>query len=130
MHALIVIAALTAAPLAIASRPANTTICEFYTNALFGGTSAADEQKLVAALVNTAMIGNFSKGDTTVTVPGILAQGQSYNGTPVNLAPYFDGALASTNRGGSVGVSINFLNDGGAAPLTEGKPSNGTTSNQ
>lgn len=53
-----------------------------------------------------------------------------YNGTEVNLAPYFTGALASSNRGGSSGVSINFLDDGGAAPLLMNKPANGTSSNQ
>lgn len=64
-----------------------------------------------------------------ITVPGILAKG-TYNGTAVNLAPYFTGALESTNRGGSSGVSVNFLDDGGATPLLMNKPANGTTSNQ
>ena len=42
-----------------------------------------------------------------VEVPGILAKG-TYNGTEVNLLPYFNGDLASSNRGGSMGVSVNF----------------------
>jgi hypothetical protein len=62
-------------------------------------------------------------------VPGILAKGE-YMGTEVNLLPYFNGGLASSNRGGSSGVSINFLDDGGAVPLTMNMPSNGTSSNQ
>lgn len=53
-----------------------------------------------------------------------------YNGTAVNLLPYFNGQLASSNRGGSSGVSINFLDGGGAAPLKMNKPANSTTSNQ
>ena len=64
-----------------------------------------------------------------VMVPGILAPGE-YNGTKVNLLPYFDGTLASSNRGGKTGVSVNFLDDGGAAPLKMNKPAMGTTSNQ
>ena len=64
-----------------------------------------------------------------VTVPGILAKG-TVNGTEVNLLPYFDGGLASSNRGGSSGVAVNFLDDGGAAPLMMNMPANGTTSNQ
>lgn len=64
-----------------------------------------------------------------VKVPGILAPGMM-NGTEVNLLPYFDGGLASSNRGGSSGVAVNFLDDGGAAPLMMNMPANGTTSNQ
>jgi hypothetical protein len=71
--------------------------------------------------------------DTTpnvgISVPGILAPGK-VNGTDVDLAPYFSGGLASTNRGGSSGVSANFLDDGAAAPLKDNKPANGTDSNQ
>jgi hypothetical protein len=58
-----------------------------------------------------------------------LAPG-TYNGTEVNLAPYFDGGFASSNNGGSSGVSMNFLDGGGAAPLMKNMPSNDTTSNQ
>ena len=64
-----------------------------------------------------------------VKVPGILAPG-TINGTEVNLLPYFDGGLASSNRGGSSGVAVNFLDDGGAVPLMMNMPANGTTSNQ
>ncbi|KAH9209804.1 hypothetical protein DL95DRAFT_476289, partial [Leptodontidium sp. 2 PMI_412] len=53
-----------------------------------------------------------------------------YNGVEANLLPYFNGALLSSNRGGSKGVSVNFLDDGGAAPLMMNKPSNTTNSNQ
>jgi hypothetical protein len=52
------------------------------------------------------------------------------NGTPVALLPYFDGTLASTNNGGSSGVSQNFLDGGGAAPLIAGKAANSDSSNQ
>lgn len=62
-------------------------------------------------------------------VPGVLAAGM-YNGTMVDLAPYFNGALASSNRGGKTGVAINFLDGGGAAPIMMNMPANDTTSNQ
>lgn len=71
--------------------------------------------------------------DTTpnvgVTVAGILAPGM-VNGTKVNLLPYFNGELASSNRGGSSGVSVNFLDGGGAAPLKMNMPANSNTTNQ
>jgi hypothetical protein len=52
------------------------------------------------------------------------------NNTEVNLLPYFDGGLASTNNGGIMGVSVNFLDGGGAAPLMMNMPANDTSSNQ
>ena len=52
------------------------------------------------------------------------------NGTAVNLAPYFTGDLASTNRGGEAGVSVNFLDGGGAAPLQQNMPAEDDQSNQ
>jgi hypothetical protein len=70
-----------------------------------------------------------TKPNTGVAVPGILAPG-NVNGQDVNLAPYFTGALASSNRGGKTGVSINFLDGGGAAPLQMNMPANDTASNQ
>ncbi|GJD01451.1 hypothetical protein CH63R_06919 [Colletotrichum higginsianum IMI 349063] len=64
-----------------------------------------------------------------VKVPGILASG-TYNGAEVNLLPYFNGQLASSNRGGSSGVSVNFLDGGGAAPLMKNMPANDDKSKQ
>lgn len=51
-------------------------------------------------------------------------------GEQVNLLPYFSGGLASTNTGGMVGQSVNFLDGGGAAPLMENKPANDEDSRQ
>lgn len=53
-----------------------------------------------------------------------------YNGTAVNLLPYFNGELASSNRGGDSGVSVNFLDGGGADPIKQNMPANNTSSNQ
>ena len=79
------------------------------------------------------MIVNLSSLDTEpnvgVAVPGILAPGK-YDGVDVNLLPYFTGELASSNRGGDYGVSVNFLDDGGAEPLKNNKPANSESSAQ
>jgi len=123
------------AGLAAAQRPANTSICDYYTTALLKNNTAANQYTVLTLLVNTVVIGNYTKPNISgvtfpdVVVPGILANG-TYMGTPVNLLPYFDGGLASSNRGGSSGVAVNFLDDGGATPLTLNKPANGTSSNQ
>lgn len=84
---------------------------------------------LLTLVVNTAVIGNYTQPNVGIAVPGILAKGM-YNGTEVDLLPYFSGGLLSTNNGGSKGVSMNFLDDGGAVPLMMNKPANGTTSAQ
>lgn len=62
---------------------------------------------LLTLVVNTAIIGNYSDVNVGVKVPGIFAPG-TYNGTAVNLLPYFSGGLASTNNGGSSGEVQNF----------------------
>lgn len=114
---------------AFAQRPSNTSICDYYTTALLKENNSTNQYTLLTLLVNTAVIGNYTQPNVGVMVPGILAEGE-YMGTPVNLLPYFDGGLASSNRGGSSGVAVNFLDDGGAIPLMMNMPSNTTTSNQ
>lgn len=103
------------------------TICDNYTTALFTDNTATNQYKLVSALVNTALIGNYSKG-AKVTVNGILVPGD-YNGQAVNLLPYFNGGYLSTNRNNQAS-SVNFIDGGGAIPLAMGMPASDATSNQ
>ncbi|KAI5199056.1 hypothetical protein E4T39_06427 [Aureobasidium subglaciale] len=119
------------AGLAAVAAPAlaqNMSICDKYTTALLKENTGANQLTLLTLLVNTVVIGNYTKPNMNA-VPGILAKGE-YMGTEVNLLPYFNGGLASSNRGGASGVAINFLDDGGAAPLKMNLPSTGTSSNQ
>ncbi|KAK5130137.1 hypothetical protein LTR08_002436 [Meristemomyces frigidus] len=128
MHTTTLATLLAAASIAMAQRPANTSVCDYYTTALLKQNTASNQMTLVTLLVNTAVIGNYTKPNVGISVPGILAQGQSLNGTPVDLLPYFNGGLASSNRGGVAGVAVNFLDDGDAAPLLMNKPANTTSS--
>jgi hypothetical protein len=121
---------LALATTAVAQRPSNVSICDYYTTALLKENTAANQLTLLTLLVNTAVIGNYTQPNVGVAVPGILNPNGTYNGTAVNLVPYFSGALASTNQGGSVGVSVNFLDGGGAAPLMKNMPAENTSSNQ
>ncbi|KAI8625085.1 hypothetical protein F5Y19DRAFT_489928 [Xylariaceae sp. FL1651] len=111
-----------AASTANAQRPENVSICDYYTTALLKDNTAENQATLLTLVVNTVP-------NVGVTVPGILAPGE-YNGTKVNLLPYFNGELASSNRGGDEGVSVNFLDDGGAEPLKNNKPANTESSQQ
>ncbi|KAL2067651.1 hypothetical protein VTL71DRAFT_15747 [Oculimacula yallundae] len=116
----------TAVSTVVAQEP---SFCDKYTTALFTDNTQDNQYKLLVAVVNTAVIGNYSETKTGAVVPGILAPGQ-VGGTAVDLLPYFNGVLASTNQGEGHGVSVNFLDDGGASALKAGRPSNGKTSRQ
>jgi hypothetical protein len=106
------------------------SLCDKYTTALLKVNNATTQYTLLTLVVNTALIGNYTQPNVGISVTGILNPG-TYNGTAVNLLPYFTGDLLSSNRGGDKGVAINFLDDGGAAPLMKNMPSNGNmTSNQ
>lgn len=54
---LIVVAA--AAGSTLAQRPANTSICDYYTTALLKDNTAANQYTLLTLLVNTAVIGKI-----------------------------------------------------------------------
>jgi hypothetical protein len=114
---------------AFAHRPADTSICDYYAKAILDGNNATTQVALLILVVNTAVIGNYSEVNVGIKVPGILAPGM-YNGTQVNLLPFFGGGLASTNTGGSAGKVQNFLDGGGATPLMTNMAANGTRSNQ
>ncbi|CEJ56762.1 hypothetical protein PMG11_02960 [Penicillium brasilianum] len=122
--------AVAAASTAAAQRPANTSICDYYTTALLKENNATNQYTLLTLLVNTAVIGNYTQPNVGVMVPGILNPNGTYNNTKVNLVPYFDGGLASSNEGGNSGVAKNFLDGGGAAPLMKNMPAEDETSNQ
>jgi hypothetical protein len=125
-----VLLAVAAAGTAVAQRPANQSICDYYTTALLKQNNATNQYTLLTLLVNTAVIGNYTQPNVGIMVPGILNPNGTYNNTKVNLVPYFDGGLASTNDGGNMGVAKNFLDGGGAAPLMKNMPANDMTSNQ
>lgn len=111
-------------------RPENVSICDYYTTALLTDNTAENQLKLVSLIVNTVGIGNYTTPNVGIVVPGILAADATFNGVSVDLNPYFNGILASTNRGGQEGVSVNFLDGGGAAPLLQNLPAQNMTSNQ
>ncbi|KAE8444099.1 hypothetical protein EG329_000881 [Mollisiaceae sp. DMI_Dod_QoI] len=114
---------------AVAQRPTNTSICDYYTTALLKNNTAENQMTLLTLVVNTAVIGNYTQPNVGVSVPGILAPGE-VNGIAVNLLPYFDGGFASTNTGGSAGRSVNFLDGGGVAPLMKNMAADDMNSHQ
>jgi hypothetical protein len=121
---------LAVAGAALAMVPAGTSVCDYYTPILLQANNASTQLQFLTLLVNTALVGNYTQPNVGISVNGVLNPAD-FNGTQIDLLPYFNGSLDSTNRGGSSGVSVNFLDDGGAAPLKNNKPCNGQkTSNQ
>lgn len=116
---------------AAGSAAAQQSLCNKYTAALLKENTGANQYTLLTLLVNTAVIGNYTgKGSPNADlpgslneVPGILAPGM-VDGSPVNLAKYFDGSLLSSNRGGQAS-SVNFLDGGGADPIIADPTSSG-----
>ncbi|PHH71350.1 hypothetical protein CDD82_6556 [Ophiocordyceps australis] len=123
------LAVATTAAVTAAQRPMDTSICDYYTTALLKDNTADNQEKLLTLLVNTVVIGNYTMPNTGVKVPGILAPGQ-VDGEMVNLLPYFDGSLKSTNKGHGHGEAVNFLDGGGAEPLKKNMPANDMSSRQ
>jgi hypothetical protein len=97
-------------------------------SALLGSATGANEYAVLTILVNTAVIGNYSACAAGLGLPGILAPGE-YGGESVNLLPYFNGCLKSTNVNDVPSV-VNFLDGGGAAPLMMNMPANSMDSAQ
>ncbi|TEY46887.1 hypothetical protein BOTCAL_0311g00020 [Botryotinia calthae] len=112
-----------------AQRPTGSSICDYYTTALFKDNNASNQQKLLIRIVNRVLVGNtYDRPTSDVVVNGILREG-SYNGIKVKLLPYFNGGFVSTN-GGNKPLSVNFLDGGGANVLRNNQPANSDKSNQ
>ena len=113
---------------ALAGRPSDVSICDYYTTALLKEDTPANQYTLLTLLVNTAVIGNYTMPNVGVALPGILAPA-TYNGEAVSLLKYFNGCLFSTNTNG-MPSSVNFLDGGGAAALMQDLPAFTMSSNQ
>ncbi|CAD6441203.1 9c788a51-f507-4f6e-8599-559a463500c0 [Sclerotinia trifoliorum] len=121
------VAALALVGAATAQRPTDTSICDYYTTALFINNTADFQHQLIMRIVNIALVGNHAPSPG-VNVTGILYTG-TYNGIKVNLLPYFDGGFFSTNGGGKP-ISVDFLDSGGLATLSSNKAADSMSSNQ
>lgn len=75
-----------------AQRPSNTSICDYYTTVLFKNNTAENQLAHLTFLVNTIVIGNYTKptieGITwpDISVPGILTNG-TIDGKNISLLP-------------------------------------------
>ena len=110
----------------LAQRPSTASTCDYYAQSLYGVNNSQTQYQLVQHIVALAFAGAPS-GNTNISsdITGILNPG-TFQGSPVDLAPWFNGAIDSTNLNDQA-VGINWLDDGGLSPLHS--YINGSTSN-
>ncbi|KAI0446713.1 hypothetical protein F4803DRAFT_448986 [Xylaria telfairii] len=106
-------------------RPPNATICDYYAITRFGENSSDTQFMLMQSIVALAFGGGATLRDASDDSTGILNPG-SFNGSAINLRPWFDGSKATTNLNNQA-IGINWLDDGAQEPLTAFL--NGTTDN-
>ena len=110
----------------LAQRPSNASTCDYYAQSLYGANNSQTQYQLVQHIVALAF-GGAPSSDTNISsdITGILNPG-TFQGLSVNLAPWFNGLIDSTNLNDQP-VGINWLDDGGLDPLYSYL--NGSTSN-
>jgi hypothetical protein len=97
------------------------SICKKYTQQILGSNTPTNQRLLMALFVNTALVGNYTTPNTDIAVNGIMWPGQ-WNNSPINLMPWFNGDLASSNPCADDcghGVSVNWLDGGGPDALRQ-----------
>ena len=110
----------------LAQRPSTASTCDYYAQSLYGANNSQTQYQLVQHIVALAF-GGAPSGNTNISsdITGILNPG-TFQDLPVDLAPWFNGAIDSTNLNDQA-VGINWLDDGGLSPLHS--YINGSTSN-
>ena len=114
----------------VLNRPPQVPICDFYSQALFNENTERSQLKLMTALVNTVLIGNYTPTVNNQQVTGILAPSR-FNGETIELMGFFTGTKGATaNVDGKATANINFLDGGAAEPLKQNLASNNPNSRQ
>jgi len=101
--------------LSLAQRPANTSTCDYYTQLRYGENTNVTQYQLVQGIVTLAFGGRFNFSDVPTSLTGIMNPG-SLNGLPVDLQPWFNGSIPSTNLNNQA-VAIDWMDGGGLDPL-------------
>ncbi|KAI1429664.1 hypothetical protein F5Y12DRAFT_329701 [Xylaria sp. FL1777] len=98
-----------------AQRPSTGSICDYYAIRRFGKNSSDTQFMLMQSIVALAFGGGATLSNASDDSTGILNPGL-FNGSAINLRPWFDGSKATTNLNNQA-VGINWLDDGAQEPL-------------
>ena len=99
----------------LAQRPSNASICDYYAGSLYGTNSSATQFQLIQSIVALAFSGGSNLTNVSSDITGILNPG-TFQGLGVDLQPWFNGAIDSTNLNDQP-VGIDWLDDGGLNPM-------------
>ena len=116
----------------VAQRPGGVSICDYYAEQLYGANRSDTQLRLVQTIVAAAFGGGSSLPGASSLLTGILNPGTYtptsglYQAINVDLRPWFNGSLQSTNLNNQ-GVGVNWLDGGGLEPLLA--YANGSTAN-
>lgn len=103
------------AGLAMAQRPSGSSICDYYAEVRFGTNSSTTQYKLIEGIVAMAFGGGNATSNASSSLTGILNPGK-FNDIAVDLHPFFDGSIDSTNLNNQP-IGIDWLDGGGVGPL-------------
>ena len=115
----------------LAQRPDNATYCDYYAERKYGANDSDAQFQLIQSIVVLAFGGGFNLSNYTSNLTGILNPGtylnpETHEYLGVDLHPWFDGSLDTTNSNGYA-LGVNWLDGGGLDPLydyTRGAASN------
>lgn len=103
--------------LSLAQRPSNSSLCDYYAGKLYGESNDTTQDALIYSIVSLAFGGPGNLSGVSQNLTGILNPG-FFNGLGVNLIPWFDGSIDSTNLNNAP-VGINWMDGGGIKPLSD-----------
>lgn len=81
---------------ALAQRPENTSICDYYNEQKYGEASKDNQYQLIQGIVSLAFAGSSNIGNAPERITGIFNLGVE-DEEPVDLLPWFNGSKASSN---------------------------------
>jgi hypothetical protein len=93
----------------------NASICDYYAISNYGANSTATQYKLIQSILGLAFAGAGTLPNVSSNITGIFNPG-SFEGTPVDLRPWFNASKDSTNLNDQA-VAINWLDGGGTTPI-------------
>jgi hypothetical protein len=104
-----------------AQRPTNASVCDYYAQSLYGTNSSDTQLKLIQSIVSLAFNGRSNLTNVSSDITGILNPGTWTNPTTsqtydVDLRPWFDGTIPSTNVNNRP-TSVIWVPEGGTNPL-------------
>lgn len=99
----------------LAQRPSTASTCDYYAMTLYGANTTDTQFHLIESILALAFAGGANLPNVSSDITGIFNPG-SFQGTPVDLQPWFNGSKDSTNLNNQA-VGINWLDGGAEQPL-------------